>query len=315
MEYDPDGQLAWLVSELQAAETAGQRVFVIGHMPFGTNDALHDGSNYLGQILGRYDATIAALFFGESVPFFFHGMERLLKVVSRRCHNTARAILARRPHCYNHLSSRVCTRADTLRLIGHTHKDEFEIGYSNYAKQSFATANSMSYIAPALTPTSGSPAFRIYSLDPVTFGVLDFTEYSTSLESSTYQSASGPVWAPYYSAKATYGPLVTPPVTTPSAELSPAFWHNVTTAFEANDTAFQEYVARKSRGWGVSSCTGDCKTDEICQLRAAEAQYNCATVSPGIDFKRDEAQAKVKESECHGSKVAEMLRKIAKRVA
>lgn len=75
MEYDPDGQLAWLVSELQAAETAGQRVFVIGHMPFGTNDSLHDGSNYLGQILDRYDATIAALFFGESVPFFFTGGE------------------------------------------------------------------------------------------------------------------------------------------------------------------------------------------------------------------------------------------------
>ena len=67
MEYDPDGQLAWLVSELQAAETAGQRVFIIGHMPLGANDALHDGSNYLGQILNRYDATIAALFFGKCV--------------------------------------------------------------------------------------------------------------------------------------------------------------------------------------------------------------------------------------------------------
>lgn len=74
MEFDPDGQLAWLVSELQAAETAGQRVFIIGHMPLGTNDALHDGSNYLGQILNRYDATIAALFFGEFVSVCRRGM-------------------------------------------------------------------------------------------------------------------------------------------------------------------------------------------------------------------------------------------------
>ena len=199
---------------------------------------------------------------------------------------------------------------------GHTHKDEFEIGYNNYAKQTFATANTMSYIAPALTPTSGSPAFRVYNLDPVTFGVLDFTEYSTSLEASTYQT-TGPVWSAYYSAKAAYGPLVTPPVTAASAELSPAFWHNVTAAFQSNDAAFQQYVARKSRGWQVSACTGDCKTDEICQLRAAEAQYNCATVSPGIDFKRDDEESvmKVRESECHGSKVAEMLRNIAKPAA
>jgi sphingomyelin phosphodiesterase len=61
IETDPDGQLAWLVSELQAAEDAGERVWVIGHMPFGSGDALHDGSNYLDQIVNRYDATIAAM--------------------------------------------------------------------------------------------------------------------------------------------------------------------------------------------------------------------------------------------------------------
>lgn len=65
METDPSGQLAWLVTELQAAETAGQRVYIIGHMPMGSNDALHDGSNYFNQITQRYSATIAALFFGK----------------------------------------------------------------------------------------------------------------------------------------------------------------------------------------------------------------------------------------------------------
>lgn len=42
----------------------------------------------------------------------------------------------------------------------HTHKDEFEIAYSDYTKQDFTTATMMSYIAPALTPTSGNPTFR-----------------------------------------------------------------------------------------------------------------------------------------------------------
>ncbi|KAK4575355.1 hypothetical protein LTR86_001209 [Recurvomyces mirabilis] len=255
IERDPDGQLAWFVSQLQGAEDAGQRVWVIGHMPLGSGDALHDGSFYLDQIVQRYSATIAAMFFG------------------------------------------------------HTHKGEFQLSYSNYAAQTAANAVMTSYICPALTPTSGSPAFRVYSVDPVTYGILDYTEYSTSLETATYQT-NGPIWSPYYSAKAAYGPSVG--ITAASAELTPAFWHNLTTVFQTNDTLFQQFNARKSRGYGVSACTGTCKTGTICQLRAAQAQYNCVAVTPGIDFKkakRDEVQAGDghEHGECGGSKAKEIL--------
>ena len=65
MQRDPNEQLAWLISELDAAERAGERVYIIGHMPLGSADAFHDGSNYLDQVVNRYEATIAALFFGE----------------------------------------------------------------------------------------------------------------------------------------------------------------------------------------------------------------------------------------------------------
>jgi sphingomyelin phosphodiesterase len=230
METDPSGQLAWLVNELDAAETAGERVWLLGHMPMGSGDAFHDASNYFNQIVQRYDATIAALFYG------------------------------------------------------HTHKDEFEIAYSNYTDQSAQTATMMSYIAPALTPTSGNPTFRVYSVDPVTFGVLDYTVYIANMSSSTYQSK--PTWQKYYSIKEAYGSLLTPTVTDSASELTPAFWHNVTALFESDDSVFQDYISRKSRGWDVTSCTGDCKTSEICQLRAAEAQYNCVEITPGINFKR-----------------------------
>ena len=67
MEADPSGQFAWLVSELQAAETAGQRAYIIGHMPMGMGDAFRDASNYYGQIVKRYSATIAAEFFGKAL--------------------------------------------------------------------------------------------------------------------------------------------------------------------------------------------------------------------------------------------------------
>jgi len=74
LEHDPSGMFAWLVSELQAAEDAGQRVwlmgkattegqttctpfqmltsqFLAGHMPMGASDAFHDASYYFGIVL------------------------------------------------------------------------------------------------------------------------------------------------------------------------------------------------------------------------------------------------------------------------
>ncbi|KIW01898.1 uncharacterized protein PV09_06741 [Verruconis gallopava] len=254
METDPSGQLAWLVSELDAAEAAGERVWLLGHMPMGAGDALHDGSNYFNQIIQRYDATIAAAFYG------------------------------------------------------HTHKDEFELAYSDNANPSASTATMMSYIAPALTPTSGNPTFRVYSVDPVTFGVLDFTTYIANMSDPTYQTK--PTWEKYYSAKETYGSLLVPAVTDAAAELTPEFWHNVTTLFENDDGIFQDYISRKSRGWDVSACTGSCKTDTICQLRAAESQYNCVVVSPGINLKqrkREVDYSSHSEQECGASIVSTLF--------
>ena len=39
---DPNGVLAFLIQELQAAEDAGQRAWIIGHMPPGGPDTLND---------------------------------------------------------------------------------------------------------------------------------------------------------------------------------------------------------------------------------------------------------------------------------
>ena len=39
---DPNGILAFLVSQLQAAEDAGLRAWIIGHMPPGVEDTFDD---------------------------------------------------------------------------------------------------------------------------------------------------------------------------------------------------------------------------------------------------------------------------------
>jgi sphingomyelin phosphodiesterase len=168
---------------------------------------------------------------------------------------------------------------------GHTHVDQFEISYSNYTSRSYATASAVSYIAPSLTPQSGHPSFRIYTVDPSTFAVLDATTYYADMSNPAYQT-TGPVWTPYYSTKATYGPLVTPPLTDAAAELTPAFWHNVTLALEAEPSAFAAYYARKSRGWDVAPCNGTCESEEICGMRAGRSENNCVVVKAGVNFKK-----------------------------
>ena len=68
MEEDPNDQFKWLVEKLDEAEKAGERAYIIGHMPPGSADAFHEASNYLDQIVNRYEGTIAAMFFGKT-PF------------------------------------------------------------------------------------------------------------------------------------------------------------------------------------------------------------------------------------------------------
>lgn len=263
-DSDPSGQFSWLVQQLQGAEATGERVWLIAHVPSGAGDFFHQYSNVFDQIIQRYEATIAAAFYG------------------------------------------------------HTHTDQFEIAYSNYAAQSFSTATLVSYIAPALTPTEGSPGFRVYSVDPVTFAVLDYTQYIADIEAPSFQT--GPVWTPYYSAKQAYGSLLTPPLTDPAAELTPAFWHNVTALFDKSDAAFQSYVQRKTRGFkynAASTCVGACKVKELCELRAARAENNCGTVTPGIHFKKREENGTVvehthvEEHACEGSQLRSIFQIMA----
>lgn len=129
--------------------------------------------------------------------------------------------------------------------------------------------------------------------------LLSYTVYYANISSPTYQS--GPTWEVLYSVKETYGSLVTPPVTEASAELTPAFWHDLTVLFENDDTVYQEWYARRGRDYSSATCTGSCKTTSICELRASQSQYNCGTVSAGINFKRDSTTSSSTHSDCEGS--------------
>ncbi|KAI1759032.1 sphingomyelin phosphodiesterase [Hypoxylon sp. FL1150] len=192
-------------------------------------------------------------------------------------------------------------------FFGHTHFDEFELSYSNYENRTHANALAMSYIGPSLTPMSGHPAFRVYAVDPVTFAVLDTVTYIANTSDPSFHSPQGPTWTKYYSAKEAYGPLVAQAGLGDDEELTPAFWHNVTEVLEANATAFDEFLARRKRGWNVDVCVDECKSTEICKLRSARAQDNCMRPSlPGVSAKGEE-QEEQEEEECGRSVVRDTL--------
>ena len=201
------------------------------------------------------------------------------------------------------------------QFFGHTHRDQFELAYSNYSDQTAANAVSLTYIMCSMTPTSGNPSFRVYDVDPDTYGILDYTMYITNLTAPGYQT-SGPVWEKYYSAKETYGSLLSPPYTDSDAELTPAFWHNVTTLFEQDDSVFQAYYDRKQRGWEYEYCDASCKASEICQLRSAQSQYGCVNSNvSSVTTKRDlgrgmptDGHGHGHSSECEGSLIVPIMR-------
>jgi sphingomyelin phosphodiesterase len=270
MPRDPSNVLAFLVSQLQVAEDNGERAWVIGHIPPGRPDALYDYSSYLDQVTQRYDATIAAMFWG------------------------------------------------------HTHRDQFEVSYIDYMNRTANNARMVGYIAPSLTPTSGNPNFRVYEVDPVTFGIRDYTVYYSNLSAPDYH-IHGPKWEELYSFRSAYAVAAANStdyhVHDPHAELTPAFMHNVTTLFENDDAVFQQYWDRKQRGYtpaGYGLCVGSCKTNEICQLRSAQSQFACLAPSAALRRKRAvgeiEMEARVLSECSRGERMVEVLHAVGKDV-
>ncbi|KAF7318988.1 Sphingomyelin phosphodiesterase [Mycena chlorophos] len=220
---DPRDILAFLAKELQSAEVAGNRVWIIGHMPPGCEDALSDQSNYYDQIIQRYHGIIAGQFFG------------------------------------------------------HTHYDQFEIAYSDYTHRTAETAINVAWIAPALTPRSGNPAFKVYDVDPETYDIMDAKVYIADMANPKYQVKRK------FNLLLLHENLLRPPLA-PNAPLDAQFWHAVTEVFEKNDTAFSRFNEFMTRGAHVQACDAKCKEQTICQMRAARAENNCHVVTPTTTF-------------------------------
>jgi sphingomyelin phosphodiesterase len=158
-------------------------------------------------------------------------------------------------------------------FFGHTELDQVQITYADPQNKNFSNAIATSYIAPSLAPSRGMPAFRVYDVDPDTFGVLDMKTYIADMRDPKFQER--PVWKKYYSAKASYGVKLNPPVNSPQAELTPAFWHNVTELFESDTTLLNTYCLRKTRGLDRQPPKRRERKQEICTIRGGRDEKEC----------------------------------------
>jgi sphingomyelin phosphodiesterase len=66
-DYDPMGEVKWLVAQLQAAEDAGERAWIIAHVSPSQTDCLQNWSALYYQVVQRYSPhVVAEQFFGHS---------------------------------------------------------------------------------------------------------------------------------------------------------------------------------------------------------------------------------------------------------
>lgn len=63
---DPGNQIEWLQSQLSAAESAGQQVYIIGHIPIGDFDCLSQWGYRYKALMDRYQYTVRGEFFGHT---------------------------------------------------------------------------------------------------------------------------------------------------------------------------------------------------------------------------------------------------------
>ena len=148
----------------------------------------------------------------------------------------------------------------TAQFYGHTHYDEFTVFYNTTSWQPL----NIGYLGPSLTPHDGlNPGYRIYITDSkreeASHAVLDHQTYYVDLTEANRDNRTTSLdFRLEYSALSSLG----------LQDLSPASWGRYVETLATNDTEWQAFYQRYSRGGEFSSraCDGDCRLDIVCRL-------------------------------------------------
>ncbi|KZW00602.1 hypothetical protein EXIGLDRAFT_721370 [Exidia glandulosa HHB12029] len=235
---DSSGMLRFLTDELQDAEDAGDRVWIVGHVLTGWDGSnpLENPTNLFYQIVDRFSPHVIANIF-----------------------------------------------------FGHTHEDQFSIFYANNATvQSAATAQSIAWIGPSLTPLTGlNSGFRVYEVDTGSFEILDAHTWASDV--SRYpaldnQLKVGPTYTYEYSTRDAFGKTITG--WGPNDPLNATWWHRVTEAMEADPSLVQLFTTFQGKGTvrAPPCTTPDCVAAKICFMRSGSASIAKNNCPQGTSF-------------------------------
>ncbi|BCS00795.1 uncharacterized protein AKAW2_51136S [Aspergillus luchuensis] len=258
MPDDPLAQFTWLIAELHTAEQEGHKVLLITHIPISSKDTLPAYANSLREILYRYKDTVVGVFCG-------HGHVDTFGVFYSSSHSSGGGSSSN-----GSAGSDGDSDSDSHENQGHR---QGKITVENNNNNNEVTVEKgereevigVGMMAPAMTPTSGYSAFRVYDVQFSCGGggwkVLDFEEYiarfpqhslqgdsdedskSTTTTTTTNRGKGEPVWVRYYSAMEAYGKYVYPnwAGTVPNgigagggADIGPHFWAKLTDVMETD---------------------------------------------------------------------------------
>lgn len=274
-------QFTWLIDELHTAEQEGLRVLLITHIPISSKDTLPAYAKSLREILYRYKDTVVGVFCGHGHVDTFG--------VFYRSHSSGSSS--------NGGAGGSESDSDSHENQGHRQgKITVENNNNEVTVEKGEEVIGVEMMAPAMTPTSGYSAFRVYDVQFSSGGggwkVLDFEEYIAKFPQHSLQGDSGevePQWVRYYSAMEAYGKYVYPNgagtgtngigagteaggAAAAAAGIGPHFWAKLTDVMETDWNVFNQYWARRTRGYDVLSCGRGCREKEICRLRGQDCQ-------------------------------------------
>lgn len=201
---DPLMELQWLINELQSAETAKEKVHIIGHIPPGNEDCLKIWSRNYYEVIARYESTVTAQFFGHT---HFDEFEVFYdpKNLSENILNTVIFLWF-----YLKFDSRYSTSSNAGRAIN------------------------IAYIGPSVTPfVNLNPSYRIYYVDgdhsDTTRFVVDHETWIMNLAEANLNG--NPIWRKSYSARDAYS----------MQGLRPTDWSDFIENMKDNDELFGLY--------------------------------------------------------------------------
>lgn len=223
--------LGFLIQELQAAEDAKERVWILGHVLAGC----------------KYQRSTLSIVINNKVPG--DGSNPLLNPT-----NLFYQIVDRySPHVIANI------------FFGHTHEDQVMIYYANNGTvQTSENAVTVGWIGPSVTPlTNLNSGFRMYEVDTGSFEIYEAYTWFSNVSSFPNLNASktGPTYQIEYSTREAYN------ISWPEASpLDAKYWQAVTEAMETDITLVEKFNTFQGKSSVLTpNCTSEtCAEAKIC---------------------------------------------------